>query len=167
MSEPTGAVVRKLDSAWRVAMPDALLRIYPTTIVLTPGFDNCIRGYGIKHYEEFERVLGGLDPNDPDEADYIRFFRALATTVTLDSSNRFRISDPLMGWLGVDDEKRELLVFDAGDYFEVWETGRWNQFMSERAVELKDLARRIFGKKQGRQEEEREHGAGARAGNGH
>ncbi len=166
MPDPIGAVMRRLDSAWRLTMPDQLLESYPNKLILTPGFDNCIRAYGPKQYEELDCVLKKLDANDPDEADYLRFFRALSTTVTLDGNARFRFSDAHMSWLGVGLENRDIMVFDAGGYLEFWEVDRWNEFMKEKAAGLKDLARRIFGKRQEKAEEGSEDDAGTPSGDG-
>lgn len=166
MPDPVGAVMRRLDSTWRVTMPEQLLESYPNTLILTPGFDNCIRAYSPTQYKELDQVLKGLDPNDPDEADYLRFFRALSSTVTLDSSDRFRFSDAHMTWLGVGLDKRDIMVFDAGDYLEFWEVGRWNKFMEDNAAGIKELARKIFGKRHDTAEEEPGNDAGTPAGNG-
>lgn len=165
MSEPLGAFIRKLDTNWRLAMPEPLLEAYPRKLILTPGFDNCVRGYAPKQWDKFDATLQELNPNDPDEGDFVRFFRALATPVTLDGNDRFRFSDALMNWMGVDRNSREVMVFDVGSHLEFWELEHWNRFMGERAPDLRRLARGIFGRDRQAQERESD-GAGSPAGDG-
>ncbi len=144
MSEPAGAEIRKLDSGNRFTVPDAFLENYPRKLVLCPGFDNSVRAYSTKQWDDFDVVLRELNPNDPDDGDILRFFRALTTTVTLDSNNRFRFTEALMNWAKIDDEHRDVQVYDAGEYLEFWEVGTWDRFMTEKSASMKELARRVF-----------------------
>lgn len=148
MSSPQGAFIRKLDDSSRFTMPEALLKMYPSTLILTIGFDNTIRAYAPKQWDEFDGELNDLNPNDPDEMDLLRLFRGNAKEVELDGSHRLRLTEPLTSWAGIDGESRDVRVYDAGPYLEIWQAERWSQFMTERSAGLKDAARRVFGKRQ-------------------
>ena len=161
MSESLGAFIRKLDSNNRLGMPDQLLKRYPRSLTLTLGFDNCVRGYSPQQWDTFDAKLRGLDPDDPDEGDLLRLFRSSAVTVELDTSGRFRFPDVLMKWAGLEEDHREVQVYDLGDRLEFWEVGRWNEFMSDRSPALKDLARRVFGTQRSDSHEERTDDAGS------
>ena len=141
------------------------MEVYPRKLILTPGFDNCLRAYAPKQWDEFDAALRQLNPNDPDEGDFLRFFRAMATPAALDGNDRLRLPDALMNWAGIDEEHREVQVFDTGEYLEFWQVDRWNSFMTEKSTTLKELARRIFGKERQTQEGTAD-GAGAQAGDG-
>lgn len=165
MSEPLGAFIRKLDTNWRLAMPEQLLEAYPRKLILTPGFDNCVRGYAPKQWDQFDTMLQKLNPNVPDEGDFMRFFRAMATPVTLDGNDRFRFSEALMNWMGVDRNNREIMVFDMGSHLEFWELDHWNRFMQDKSSSLRELARGIFGRDRQGQEGDGD-AAGSPAGDG-
>ncbi|MCE5219062.1 hypothetical protein LLH03_18760 [bacterium] len=158
-----GAVIRKLDSNGRTVIPDVLLQVYPRKLVLAPGFDNCIRAYAPKTWDGFMRRLAQQDMDDPDVADFVRFFASMTCEVDLDGNGRLRFPDALLKWAGFDDEKREVQFFDAGDYIEFWEAESFRQFMSAKSVTFKELARKLFGKQAS---EGTANVAGAPAGNG-
>ncbi|NSW58051.1 MAG: hypothetical protein HPY44_18760 [Armatimonadetes bacterium] len=145
MSEPVGAFSRKLDTNWRVAMPEPLLDIYPRKLVLCRGFDRSIRIYRTDKWEKFEAELQKLNLNNPKHAKYARFFRSMAQTIQLDTNNRFRFSDPLMQWAGLGENNRNVVIYDAGEYLECWEEEWWIQFSRAEAEEIKELAQEIYG----------------------
>ena len=145
MSDPLGAFSRKLDTNWRVALPDPLLDVYPRKLILCPGLDRSIRIYRSDKWDEFERDLKKLNRNNPRHAEYIRFFRSMAQTITLDTNNRFRFSDPLMKWAGLGEDNRNVVIFDSVDYLEAWEEERWDKYMEAQSEQIKELALSIYG----------------------
>ncbi len=166
LAEPLGAFTRKLDQNARLALPDVFLEDYPRKIILCPGYDREIRGYTPKEWEKFDRQLAELDKRDPDNADFVRFFRSMAHTVKLDGNDRFKLSEALMTWAGFDGNKREVVVFDSGEYLEIWESNTWNEYIAAKSAEIKALARRKFGTDGNHGDEQPAAGATAPAGDG-
>jgi len=144
VADPQGAFIRTLDANDRVAMPAPLAEC--KAYVLAPGFDNCIRAYQQKQWDHFQHKLDDLDPDDPDCADFIRFFASMTTKVALDKSDRLHLPEALMKWAGIGADSREVQLYDAGEFVELWEVGHFNEYMSAKATTFKQLARAMFGK---------------------
>ena len=161
-----GATIRKLDAGGRAGLTDALRDVYSKNLVIAPGFDNCIRAYSKKSWDAFAVQLSLLDQNDPDVADFVRFFAAMTSDVEVDSNGRIKFTEALLKWAGFSDELREIEFYDAGDYIEFWEVGRFNQYMTDKAPTFKELARKLFGKQTDSGAEGSRNGAGSPAGNG-
>lgn len=134
---------RKIDANSRGSMPEPILDVYPRTYVFCNGFAHSGRAYAPKEWDRFKADLAKLNANHPDHAKYIRFFRGSAQTVKLDSNNRFRFPEGVMKWMGLSDEKREYVVYDAGAFLEFHEAGEWLERLEADAAALEDIAREI------------------------
>ena len=144
MPKPLGAFIRALDANDRVALPPALVTAYSGELVMGPGFEHFIRVYTLAQWEALSEKLDALDPNSPDDADLLRFHRSLASEAELDKSNRLHLTEVLMNWAGLDDVHRQTHFYDMGGVMEIWELGRYREFMTERTPAIKDLARRLL-----------------------
>lgn len=151
MLDPQGAFIRSLDAGDRIALPPSVAKVLPPAVVLAPDFDRSIRLYGKKQWDSFAMELMQLNPNDPDQADLLRFYASMSKSAEVDKSNRLRLPEALMKWAGLDQDHRDVHLHDAGEFVEIWEANAFQKYMEQRAPSLKQLARSIFGT--GRREE--------------
>ncbi len=147
MVDLPGATIHKLDSAGRLKLRDHHREELTPVVVLACGFDNCINLF-VPHAwnlyrQQFARVDGGS--LDPDLHDLRRLLVATAVECNIDDQSRVRIPESLLRWAGLDDSDREAQVICLDDRYEIWEVGRYNEFLTERGRELKEIARQLFG----------------------
>jgi len=62
---------------------------------------------------------------------------------------RIKIPESLLRWAGLDGSEREAQVICLDDRYEIWEVGRYNEFLTERGKQLKEIARQLFRKQDG------------------
>jgi len=146
MTDLPGATIHKLDSSGRLKLREHHRAILPPSVVLACGFDNCINLF-VSHawnlyQQQFARVnTGSLDP---DLHDLRRLLIATAVECNIDDQGRIRIPESLLRWAGLDGSDQEAQVICLDDRYEIWEVGRYNEFLTERGKQLKEIARQLF-----------------------
>ena len=146
MVVPHGATIHKLDSSGRLKLREHQRASLPSVVVLACGFDNCINLFvpqAWNLYEEHFARTGG-DRLDPDLHDLKRLLLATAQECSIDDQGRVKLPEALLRWAGLDGEDREAQLICLDDRYEIWEVGRYNEFLTERGRELKQIARRLL-----------------------
>lgn len=91
------------------------------------AFANGGPGAGLAFYrvDDFTKMAEGYqgsDPMDPRARLFALAIQSTAQRVTIDSAGRMLIPKELRSLLGLD---RELYLYTAGSWFEVWDRSRW------------------------------------------
>lgn len=109
----------------RIALPKKIRDYLATSeIILSYGFEACIFGFDTKSWEEesAKQLAGQL--TDPRSRDIRRFFFSRAESILLDDQGRFVIPFDLFEYAQI----KKPIVIGAGDHFEVWDEGRWQDY---------------------------------------
>ncbi len=145
MVAPQGATIHKLDSASRLKLREQQRASLPSAVVLACGFDNCINLFVPQAWDLYQQQFAraNASPLDPDLHDLKRLLIARAEECTIDDQGRIKIPEPLLRWAGLEAGKEAQLIY-LDDRYEIWEVGRYNEFLTERGKELKQIARRLL-----------------------
>jgi MraZ protein len=118
----------RLDPKGRVMMPRALRSAFELSgINQLVAFANGGPGAGLAFYrvEDFAAMserYQGADPMDPRARLFALAIHSTAQRVTIDNAGRMLIPKELRALLGLE---RELYLFTAGTWFELWDRSRW------------------------------------------
>ena len=145
MVDPVGATIHKLDSSGRLKLREHQRASLPSVVVLACGFDNCVNLFVPQAWNLYEQQFAraGGDRLDPDLHDLKRLLLATAENCTCDDQGRIKIPESLLRWAGLAAGKEAQLIC-LDDRYEIWEVGRYNEFLTQRGKELKQIARRLL-----------------------
>lgn len=147
--ELQGASVNAVDASGRIGLREHQAEALPRSVILTQGFDGNLLLLTGQQWTVFQGRLVSEDPMDPDADDLRRLFIAPATDVKIDDRGRMKIPEHLREWAGITPGESRVMVLDIGTRYEIWEEGRYREYMSERAEDLKRIARARFGRAAG------------------
>lgn len=117
----------------RIALPVKLRNeISGKELVLAVGFDDCILGFEEKKWVEVTAADLSRPLSDKEGRNLRRKMCTNAEKIILDSQGRFVIPEIMMRSAGIKDK---LTIIGAGDHFEIWETGKWQEFFKKFAKE--------------------------------
>lgn len=131
----------RLDPKGRVMLPRALRAALDLAGVgQLVAFANGGPGAGLALYrvDDFEQMAQryqGADPMDPRARLFALAVRSTAQRVSIDSAGRMLLPKELRALLGLD---RELYLFTAGSWIEIWDRDRWAQQAYPQAAALWD-----------------------------
>ena len=91
--------------------------------------------YRVDAFAQMAERYQGADPMDPRARLFALAIQSTAQRVTIDSAGRMLIPKELRGLLGLE---RELYLFTAGTWFEVWDRSRWAEQAYPQAAALWD-----------------------------
>ncbi len=91
--------------------------------------------YRIDDYAKMAEQHQSGDPLDPRSRLFALAIASTAQTVSIDNAGRMLIPQELRNLLGLD---RDLWLFTAGAWFEVWDRARWEQQAFPAAASLWD-----------------------------
>lgn len=150
----TGAFARAIDDKQRIAIPkrfrEALLGTSGeeegadssrTTLYVAPGTDGSLAIYGEEAFASLADQLGGASPNSKDVRAFSRLFYARVQAVDPDKQGRIRIPTELakLAELGA-----EAMLVGVRDHLEVWDSKRWQEYITGQEDKYDDLAERAF-----------------------
>lgn len=135
----------RLDEKGRLRLPSALLKQFGEQesydLVINRGEDKCLNLYTKevwdKKAEEVFELIGNTDNRMVKRA-----FRAGATMIVTDKSERILLSKDLLKYADID---RDLILSSVDDYIEIWEPENHKNMIEEavrRYAELKEKALR-------------------------
>jgi MraZ protein len=100
-------------------------------MVITIGFEECIFGFAEGSW--YEVTKGELTRplfSDKEGRDLRRKMCSSAQAIELDSQGRFIIPKEMIDYARIKDK---LVVIGAGDHFEIWEKGKWEEYRARMA----------------------------------
>ncbi len=104
--------------------------------VATIDRDPCLLLYPLPDWEDVERRLMRLPANKPAVRAFQRRMVGHAVEMEMDSHGRILISKELREIAGLD---RQAMLIGQGNKFELWDEGRWNQWMETSGDGLAEL----------------------------
>ncbi len=144
--EPSGALIRKVDSQGRIALPQRMAEELGSTAVVSPGLAGCIELRRPDEWKRYEARFLALDMMDPDAAELYRHLVAPAEMVTLDAQNRMRIPEALLRHAKLNGGGKEAQIIRMPGRWEIWDAERFVALSEERGPILQEIARRVFGR---------------------
>lgn len=135
-----GASKITLDAKGRLAIPtryrDAVMARCEGQLVATIDRDPCLLLYPLPDWEEMERRLMRLSGNKPAIRAVQRRMVGHASEIDMDSHGRILIPRELRDISGLD---RQLMLIGQGNKFELWDEGRWNDWLENSSGADQDL----------------------------
>lgn len=142
----TGTFRRSIDDKGRLAIPKLLRAALgsnePLTVILGPGTDGCLALYSPEAFRLMGERLSAGPPTRSEVRAFSRLFYARAQGVELDSQGRLRVPSDLQQIAGL---QREVAVVGVRDHVELWDVGRWEQYLLEKQPHYDEIAERAFG----------------------
>jgi MraZ protein len=142
----TGTYPRTLDDKKRLTLPRRVRELLgdPTTLFVTPGPDQSLWLYS---QEGLERLAGKLDASPATDAE-VRVFRRLyfaqTEAVDLDRSGRILVPDRLLAFAGL---THEVVLIGVRDHLELWDSQRWQDYLTQNAPRFDTVAEGAFAEK--------------------
>lgn len=140
----TGAFVRSLDEKLRLALPKRLREMLgpdQTSFFLTPGTDQSLALYTEQSLTALAARLASAGPAQQDVRTFNRLFYAQAQSVSIDGQGRMRIPPELAKLAGL---AHEIMLLGVNDHLEIWDRGRWEAYLAERAPRYDEITERAF-----------------------
>ncbi len=141
----TGTFSRSVDQKLRVAIPkplrEALGAVAKGALYVTPGTDGSLAIYTEDALAELARRLAHASPNAQDVRAFSRLFYARAQAVELDSQGRLRVPPELAALAGLE---KEAVLVGVHDHLELWQRGRWEQYVAQRQNQYDEIAEAAF-----------------------
>jgi transcriptional regulator MraZ len=141
----TGTFVRAIDDKLRLAIPkrfrDALTENQQHSLFITPGTDRSLAVYTEETLGRLADRLAGASPAGAEVRAFSRLFYAQAQPAELDSQGRIRIPAELAELASL---AHEAILLGVQDHLEIWDRGRWEQYLSERQARYDQLAEAAF-----------------------
>ncbi|HEY3397687.1 MAG TPA: hypothetical protein VGM19_08515 [Armatimonadota bacterium] len=142
MSAPGGAKPHKLDATGRLKLREEERDALGDVAVLSCGFDNCVSIFTPDRWDKFVADFDKLASQDPDAHDLRRLLVANAEQCEIDAQGRLRVPEFLMRWaeLGGESKLQAYLIKVGEGWWECWEATRYQEFLTLRAQQLKQVA---------------------------
>jgi len=120
----------KLIGKGRIALPQKVRKeVKGKKIVLTVGFERCIFGFNEKEWEEIVRPeLSRPLFSDTEGRNLRRKMCMEAMVIELGAQGRFVIPERMIEYASI---KNHLILIGAGDHFEIWEEGEWQNYLGK------------------------------------
>ena len=145
-----GTFQPKLDEKARLILPARLreeaARVDGTErLVITKGQEHCLAVWPAVRFAELaERIRARPAANgltSPKAVrDHLRVLYASATELSVDKQGRVGIPAHLRAYAGLE---REVTVIGADSHFEIWDSGRWQEYLDGREEAFADLAEEV------------------------
>jgi MraZ protein len=141
----TGTFSRTLDEKKRLGLPKRVREQLenPESVFVTPGPDQSLWLYSEPPLERMAEKLDQSPATDAEARVFRRLFFAQIEEVDLDTNGRILIPDRLMDFAGL---KHEVVLIGVRDHLELWDAGRWQQFMAQNAPRFDAVAEGAFQK---------------------
>jgi MraZ protein len=141
----TGTYLRSLDEKQRFALPKRLRECLGQTpelpLYLTPGTDGSLALYTEEAFNKLGQQLSQGSPAGQDTRAFSRLFYAQAQSVDVDAQGRVRIPAELAQLAGLE---KEIMLLGVRDHLEIWDKGRWNEYLQSLQPRYDQLAERAF-----------------------
>ncbi|MDA9127312.1 division/cell wall cluster transcriptional repressor MraZ [Flavobacteriaceae bacterium] len=137
----------KADNKGRVMVPaDLKKQLSP---VLAEGFvlkravfQPCLELYPMDQWNELMQKIGGLNQFNRKNNDFTRRFTAGVRRIELDATGRINIPADLMTVAQI---KRDLVLTASVGIVEIWDAQKYEQAISDAALDFADLAEEVMG----------------------
>ncbi len=141
----TGTFSRTLDDRKRLALPKRIREQLedPETVFVTPGPDQSLWLYSQPALERLWEKVDQAPATDAEARVFRRLYFAQTETVDLDGNGRILIPERLLEFAGL---KHEVVLIGVRDHLELWDSERWQQYMTQNAPRFDAVAEGAFQK---------------------
>jgi MraZ protein len=141
----TGTYPRSLDDKKRIALPKRVREelSQPETLYVTPGPDQCLWLFTQAGLDALAAKLDQSPATDAEARVFRRLYFAQTEAVDVDRAGRILISERLIQFASL---QREVVLIGVRDHLELWESGRWQQYLSQNAPRFDAVAEGAFRK---------------------
>jgi len=141
----TGTFNRAVDQKLRIAIPkplrEALGPVGKGVLYVAPGTDGSLAIYTEEALALLATRLAQASPNAQDVRAFSRLFYARAQSIELDSQGRMRVPPELAALAGLE---KEAVLVGVQDHLELWQRGRWEEYVAERQSQYDQIAEAAF-----------------------
>lgn len=132
-----------LDEKNRLTLPKRVRELLgdPSSVFVTPGPDQCLWLYSQSGLEGLAEKLDGSPATDAEVRVFRRLYFAQTEAVDVDRSGRILIPDRLLAFGGL---KHEAVLIGVRDHLELWDAGRWNEYLTRNAPRFDAVAESAF-----------------------
>ena len=118
----SGEFEYRVDEKGRVPLPPKYRLELRAGVVLTRGYEKCIRAYPLAAWGEYAKSVAAARLAASKRRRLNRFIFGSAYTLSMDGQGRIALPVALKGYAEIEDE---LVVVGTGDYFEFWSRNEW------------------------------------------
>jgi MraZ protein len=142
----TGTYPRTLDDKKRLTLPKRVreqLGEATVKLFLTQGLDQCLWVYDQGALERLAEKLDQTPATDAEARVFRRLFFAQMEAVELDKAGRLLIPQRLLEFAGL---THEVVLIGVRDHLELWDAGRWQQYLGLNGPRFDAVAEASFQK---------------------
>jgi MraZ protein len=141
----TGTNPRTLDEKNRLGIPKRVREQLgePPNVYVTPGPDVCLWLFTQAGLEQLAEKLDQSPATDGEARVFRRLYFAQAESVDVDRAGRILIPERLLQFAGL---QKEAVLIGVRDHLELWDAGRWQQYLNEHAHRFDAVAEGAFRK---------------------
>ncbi|HLN32174.1 MAG TPA: division/cell wall cluster transcriptional repressor MraZ [Gemmataceae bacterium] len=141
----TGSHSRSLDEKNRLTLPKRVREQLgdPETLFVTPGPDQCLWLYTQAGLEQLAAKLDQSPATDAEARVFRRLYFAQTEAVDVDRAGRILIAERLSQFALL---QHEVVLIGVRDHLELWDAGRWQQYLTENSQRFDAVAERAFQK---------------------
>ena len=139
----------KADAKGRIMLPVALKKqlaenLNDGFVLKRAVFNACLELYPLKQWEALMEKVNQLNRFNKKNNDFIRRFTAGVRLVEIDTTGRLLIPKDLVQHAGI---QKETVISSAVNILEIWDKDRYEEAISEAAVDFGALAEEVMGDK--------------------
>lgn len=131
-----------IDDKGRIIIPSKLRTELGESFVITRGLDNCLAIYTSEGWTNIIEQYKQL-PNIGETRSFLRFIISGATTLEFDKQGRINIPSSLINSAGL---SKDCSIIGVGDHMEIWDTNRWNEYLTTQEANITEIADKLFSK---------------------
>jgi MraZ protein len=141
----TGTYSRNLDEKKRLGLPRRVREQLgePSVLFVTPGPDQCLWLFTQNGLEGLAEKLDESPAADAEARVFRRLYFAQTESVDVDRTGRVLIPDRLIQFGGL---QHEVVLIGVRDHLELWDAGRWQQYLAQHAPRFDAVAEGAFRK---------------------
>jgi MraZ protein len=141
----TGTFRRSIDEKLRFAIPKSLRDAFEfpqnSVLYLAPGTDETLALYPEQSFSRLAEKLEQGPPNAKEVRAFSRLFFAQVQRVEVDKLGRVRLPVESAQLVSV---RKEIILLGVHDHMEVWDTERWDAYLSRTQPHYDELADQAF-----------------------
>jgi MraZ protein len=141
----TGTHPRTLDDKKRLVLPRRVREQLgqPGQLFVTPGTEHCLWLFNPEGLERLASKLDQAPATDKEANVFRRLYYGRTETVDVDRNGRILIPDRLVQLAGL---KHEVILLGVRDHLELWDAGRWEDYLAQNASRFDAVAEGAFQK---------------------
>ena len=131
----------KLDDKGRVILPAKFREDLGGGVVVTRGQERCLYVFSTSEFEAVHDRIRQAPLSNKQARDFQRMFLSGASQEMPDTQNRITIPAHLRAWAGLE---KELVVTGVGAHAEIWDSGRWNDYLADNEESYSELEQEVI-----------------------